>query len=608
MKSEFAPNTSSTPKLLIVDDTKGVRQMLIRILHSERSYELDEASNGAEAKEKLLNDNYDLVITDLNMPGMSGLQLMAWALENRPGATWIILSGFGTFETAIEAIHLGAFDFVPKPIESRTGFRITVRNALAQKRLRDEMNRLNAELIHANELLHERVGQLESACTLLGDQAEVIAEDLQRAERIQCALLPNRVPEVKGVAAAAVYRPSQTIGGDLYDIFKLSEHRVAFVIADAAGHGVSAAMLSVLFKTRLQQLIGGDTPEHPAILLQRLNEYLFDECASPGLFITASYGVIDVQTGDLFFASAGHPPMLLHRANGKVEMLYHTGPALGLDREAKYAENRIRFDPGDQVLCYTDGLCEGWTDKTRLPAERLTDVLSDIDLQSKDSLLSILSKANEARGDRPAADDVTLLLVSSGELESSLDNVSPQRSSLATLSKNEATPASIMVGADDAGTVISIEGSGTWTHSATFFERAKVAVNEDQPLSIDLSCCSYLDSTFLGTIHEVITIADCRCSSVNLQGVVPQVLDEFCELGMARVLGHVSSEPRPLPTHMEALERAGEGEESSNQNRLLRAHEALASLNEENRSEFQNLIEALRQERLRSQELESQAH
>ncbi|MBW2713264.1 MAG: response regulator, partial [Deltaproteobacteria bacterium] len=68
---------AQAPKILIVDDTKGVRQMLIRILRSERTYELHEACNGLEAKEKLVADDFDLVITDLNMPGMNGLQLMA---------------------------------------------------------------------------------------------------------------------------------------------------------------------------------------------------------------------------------------------------------------------------------------------------------------------------------------------------------------------------------------------------------------------------------------------------------------------------------------------------------------------------------------------------
>ncbi len=592
--------SSPTSKLLIVDDTAGIRQMLIRILRSERSYDLQEACNGIEAKAKLIADDFDLVITDLNMPGMNGLQLMAWALEHRPGATWIILSGFGTFETAIEAIHLGAFDFVPKPIESRTAFRITVRNALDQKRLRDERNRLNTELVHANSLLHERVGQLESACNLLGDQAEVIADDLQRAERIQCALLPNSVPQVEGISAAAVYRPSQRIGGDLYDIFRLDDHRVAFVIADAAGHGVSAAMLSVLFKTRLQQFNNGESPQHPAILLERLNEYLFDECASPGLFITAAYGVIDLHKSDLCFASAGHPPMVLRRTNGDTEMLYHTGPALGLDREAKYAENRIRFDRGDQVLCYTDGLCDGWVEGQRLSAEGLIQVLTEIDFHEKDALLSILSKASEAREGRAAGDDITLLLVSSGDMESSLDNTSPKHSSSTPSFKKDASPASIMVGSDDCGWVIRIEGSGTWAHSATFFERAKLVVNDDQPLSIDLSGCSYLDSTFLGTIHEVVTIADRRRINVELQGVAPKVLDEFFELGMERVLGHLSAEDRPLPAHMEALQRQSEG--VVDQDRLLRAHEALAALNEQNRLEFQNLIEALRCERLRSQD------
>ncbi|MBW2713526.1 MAG: response regulator, partial [Deltaproteobacteria bacterium] len=122
------------PSVLIVDDDPAIRRMLGNILRSEQPYTITEAEDGCTAKALLLERRFDVVITDLNMPkGMSGLDLLEWAKEHDPDGVWIILSGYASFETAVRAIHLGAFDFIAKPLTSPAALKITVRNALEKR-------------------------------------------------------------------------------------------------------------------------------------------------------------------------------------------------------------------------------------------------------------------------------------------------------------------------------------------------------------------------------------------------------------------------------------------------------------------------------------------
>jgi len=583
------------PSLLIVDDAPAVRQMLIRILRAEQPFCIEEASDGEEAQAKLAEREFDVVITDLNMPGIGGLELMAWALRHHPGAAWIILSGYGTFETAVQAVQLGAFDFVSKPLESRTGFCVTVRNAVEQKRLQDETKRLNVELIDANQELQQRVGQLEAACRLLGDQSEIITEDLRRAERIQRALLPNAVPQVQGFSAAALYRPSQSIGGDFYDLIRFDEDRVAFVIADAAGHGVSAAMVSVLFKTRLQQLKEEQASQGPAHLLQRLNEFLCEECASPGLFITAAYGIYDAREGRIRFSSAGHPPPILRRRNGDLEMLAPTGPALGLSIEAKYVETQLRFERGDELLFYTDGIYADWSGLEHSVSERLAEMFCEARSEGPESLTSLFAMASRQVEEAPQEDDVTLLWLMAEEGFCHLDNGPSEASPQPARREVPPLESAVLIGSDATETTLSVEGRGVWTHCGSFYERAISEISRGRGITVDLSACAHLDSTFLGTVHEVVTFADEHGAPIRLQGVMGQVLDEFCELGMSRVLQHLSPTLHSMPTPMTPM-RSFRREEDESKQRLLKAHEALSGLSDENRAEFQQLIDALRAE------------
>ena len=363
-------------RILIVDDERAIRELVVDVLSGE-GYELLEADDGPAAQAVLAATPVDVVITDLRMPQMTGLGLMQWAQDKHPGSAWIILSGRGTFDDAVRAVQLGAFDFICKPMDVAESLPVAVRNALRQRRLAAERRRLHRDLADRNEQLARQVDQLQEACALLCEQAETIAQDLRRAELIQRALLPYVPPEMGAFSVDAVYRPSHNVGGDLYEVVRVNDRHVIAYVADAAGHGVAAAMLAVLFKNRIGTLDDDRTPRAPAEVLASVNGALLAECGAPGLFITAAYFLLDMDTRQAVVASAGHTPMVLHRAGGGVEMIYHTGPALGLAPEARFAQKRFRFEPGDRLLLYTDGLYDAPEQSEALSAERIAGIVRD---------------------------------------------------------------------------------------------------------------------------------------------------------------------------------------------------------------------------------------
>jgi sigma-B regulation protein RsbU (phosphoserine phosphatase) len=581
------------PCVLIVDDDSAIRRLLGNILTSEQPFDILEAEDGQVAKDLLRQHRVDVVITDLNMPkGVSGLDLIEWAKENHPDPVWIILSGYASFETAVRAIHLGAFDFIPKPLESPASLQITVRNALEKRSWLVEREHLNRELEETNAQLRHQVEKLETACQLLGDQAENIADDLGRAGRIQHALLPQIPPKVPGISVSALYRPSHGVGGDLYDVFALDDKRVAFAIADAAGHGISAAMLAVLVKMHLRRIsTSPGTPAQPHQIMQQLNELLVDECESSGLFVTAAYGFIDTESGKVTFASAGHPPLILRHANGKAEMLYHTGPALGLSRGATYAQSSVVFQENDQLLCYTDGLYDDWPVDNEPSNEIVLEMLDELAKPLPETVNALLHDACLRRDGLSSKDDVTLLLIAARDGECVLDNHAPSQ---ATKIPNElpSLNATILMGSDEQGTALCVQGRGDWTHCTALHDQAEREINHGNPLTIDLSCCTYLDSTFLGTLHEIVSHADARNTKVSIQGLIPHLHSYFGELGMDQVLSHVHEITHPLPMHMSPLCSNAETSQS-NRNRLLKAHQALSTISDENREQFLRLISTL---------------
>ncbi len=577
-----------TPAVLVVDDDEDFRRLLKTALAGGEPCRIEEASSADEARARLGQGSYAVVITDLSMPGEGGLSLLRWSQQHSPGAEWIVLTGHASFDAAVAALQLGAFDFLSKPLPGVEPLRKSVRNALAHRRLLAERDRLHAELRESNARLHEHVEQLQQACLLLREQAENVRADLHRAAIIQQALLPRAAPRLERFQVHAFYRPSQHVGGDLYDIVRLDDRRFVLLIADAAGHGLSAAMLAVLFRSQIPFLDPESRmPCSPRDALRAVNRSLCEALPARGLFLTAAYCLLDVESGSARVASAGHPPLLWLRSRGGIEQVYHGGPALGLDADADFAEQELILERGDRLLFYSDGLYDRFPEDGGSPAERIAAALGD-GAAGVEALRRLVDPPLEGDG----ADDVTALLLSAAPGPSLLDNGSP-RLPLAQAALRRSSR--ILVGAAAGRTVLCIEGRPDWAQSAAFHAECSAAIDAGRDLMIDLALCPCLDSTFLGTIHDLAERADRVGVELRLQGVTPRLEELFAELGMDRVREHIVARMLPLPTRLLPLADAAP-DEASKAMHLLRAHEVLATLNERNRREFDPLLAALRRE------------
>jgi phosphoserine phosphatase RsbU/P len=199
------------------------------------------------------------------------------------------------------------------------------------------------------------------------------ARELDAAGTLQRALLPASRSPVHGCDIATVWRPAGAIGGDCYDVVRLSDTRLALSIADVAGRGMPAALLMahVLASTRAYVTL----TQSPGALAGHVNRTL---CRNAALetFVTACYALLDLAAGTIAFSNAGHAPPLLVRADGTALRLATGGPLLGVIPDADYAEEVVALRSGDRLLFYTDGVTEaGAADGTEFGEVRLIDLV-----------------------------------------------------------------------------------------------------------------------------------------------------------------------------------------------------------------------------------------
>ena len=185
-------------------------------------------------------------------------------------------------------------------------------------------------------------------------------EEMQLAGTVQRRFLPKELPEPEGYEFGVFFRPCGFVSGDIYDAVLLDEHRSAFILADAVGHGVPAALLTLVISRALRGLgpdeEGRGVLASPAATLDRLNKELCIENEVGDRFATAVCGVVNSVSGEVLLASAGHPPALLIDQAGHAETVVGgEGPLLGVFAEAEYVQTSFSLAPGQTLLLYSDG-------------------------------------------------------------------------------------------------------------------------------------------------------------------------------------------------------------------------------------------------------------
>jgi serine phosphatase RsbU (regulator of sigma subunit)/ketosteroid isomerase-like protein len=187
-------------------------------------------------------------------------------------------------------------------------------------------------------------------------ERERVEQELSVARRIQQASLPKEVPTLAGWQIAPYYQPAREVGGDFYDFHLLSEGRVGFVVGDATGKGVPAALVMSTTCGMLQAVSQTLDSSSPGEVLSRVNETLYARIPA-NMFVTCFYAILEPKSGTLTYANAGHDLPYLHR-NGDAEELRARGMPLGLMPKMSYEEKEILLDIGEGVFFYSDGLVE----------------------------------------------------------------------------------------------------------------------------------------------------------------------------------------------------------------------------------------------------------
>ena len=204
--------------------------------------------------------------------------------------------------------------------------------------------------------------------------SRITARELEIAGSIQRSLLLKELPSLPGFELAALCRSAHQVGGDFYDVLKLSDDTALLVIADVMGKGVLAAMFATILRAVLRA--APETDREPAELLSRVNRLLFDELSEVDMFITAQLVFIDAKARRLVVASAGHCPLLVADASG-VKSLSPEGMPLGILNDTMFVSQAVDLPEHCRVLLYTDGLTEAMSaGGERFGQERLVEWLT----------------------------------------------------------------------------------------------------------------------------------------------------------------------------------------------------------------------------------------
>ncbi len=396
-------------RVLLVDDSRVQRRILSLSLKRD-GYEVIEAASGQEALDICKIDPPDLILSDWMMPGMSGLEFCQAfrALENEAYGYFILLTSKSEKTEVAQGFDAGADDFLTKPVN---GYELRARISAAERILR-----MQRELKDKNRMISETLDELQRVYDSLDN-------DLLAAKKLQQSLVPERFATFARGAVSLLLQSSGHVGGDLVGNYRISETRIGLYAIDVSGHGISSALITA----RLAGYLSATSPEHnvamevlpdgtrthipPSQVVAHLNEIILDEMETEHYF-TMLLADVDLATGHVILAQAGHPHPLVQRADGTIEQDGPGGLPVGLIPGAEYSQFELNLAPGDRLFLLSDGVTEcPDTGTGMLGEEGLEKMIADLHGHELESTLqSMVWKLDEYSGGKGFPDDVSGIL------------------------------------------------------------------------------------------------------------------------------------------------------------------------------------------------------
>ena len=394
-------------RILIAEDERITRTTLARQLQTW-GHEVTAAEDGQQAWERLSCGDFDIVITDWEMPRLSGVELVR-RIRETTGCTYtyvILLTSRSNKSDVVSGIEAGADDYVAKPFD-RDELRVRLLAGERIVRLERALSRQNAELRDANAR---------------------IREGLQAAARVQQSMLPRHNIVTPRVRTAWKYVPTDELAGDAIGLYLIDDRYLVAYVLDVSGHGVPAALLSVSAMhsmepipeatSLLRDMTGNADPElgtvrRPGQVAKALNRS-FRAGENDGRFLTMILCVLDTRDGRLRLTSAGHPMPFVLRGAQAIPVPDAGGLPISLTDAAEYEEGTLQLQPGDRVCLFSDGIIEqfGSTDQTQYGGTRLRRFLTSRSTTPAEQVVT--DAANELAawaGSDQFTDDVSLVLV-----------------------------------------------------------------------------------------------------------------------------------------------------------------------------------------------------
>jgi sigma-B regulation protein RsbU (phosphoserine phosphatase) len=381
--TEYRMSSQNDPRparVLVADDQADVLEALRWLLTGE-GYEPQFVSSTDGVLERLRSETFDLLLMDLNYTrdttsGREGLELIPRVMAQDATMPIVVMTGWGSIDTAVEAMRRGAKSFVQKPWED----------------------------VMLLEILEREIA--EARAVRRRDQKQ--QRELEEARLIQRGLLPTTVPQVGGVQLAVAWQPAYGVGGDCFDLMGFGQV-LGISIADIAGKGLPAALLMSNLQAAVRAFAQESTS--PSSICNSVNRLLCRNMA-PGRFATFCYAKVDVQTARLTYSNAGHNPPLLVRADGSVEKMSGGGMVLGVFPDVVYEQTELPLQPHDRLVFYTDGITEArdaageeyGDDRLAETAAHVRALDAD---QMKDALLQDVTRFTDGKFE----DDATLIVV-----------------------------------------------------------------------------------------------------------------------------------------------------------------------------------------------------
>ena len=425
------PSPSPQPVHIVIAEDSRIQAKILQKHLVDAGYVVRVAPHGAAALQMIQEAPPTMIISDIEMPEMDGYELCR-RVKGDPQLRripLILLSTLSAPEDIIEGLHAGADNYVTKPYQADyllsrvesllhtpvgdedpnapvlqvtlAGKRYTVRSGRQQVlnllistfenavEKNNELIRVNQELTVARDQLTQWNQDLARLNETLETANTRMSRDLEAAAKVQQSLLPASAESLAQVDLAWRFIPCNELAGDFLNSFLLDDHHLALFVVDVSGHGVASSLLSVTIGRLLTPHVSsssllvrrGHADAAPAIVppaevLAELNRR-FPMEGQGGLYFTIGYGVLNLRTGELRYASGGHPPLVVMQAQGTIQSIDPDGMSIGWMEDVDFEEGCLQLQPGDRVFLYSDGVPEAMDGElNEFGAERMLELLS----------------------------------------------------------------------------------------------------------------------------------------------------------------------------------------------------------------------------------------